>query len=68
MSRTVAKDSINLETYKEQMKNVYTTSVVQSTLDEAPDAYKPAQEIIENIKDTADVIHKLKPVYNFKAK
>lgn len=68
MSRTVAKEKIDMEVYKNQMKDVYTTSVVKSTLDEAPDAYKPAQEIIENIKDTADVIHKLKPVYNFKAK
>lgn len=68
MSRTQAKANIDMDVYKEQMKDVYTTSVTQSTLDEAPDAYKPANEIIENIKDTVEIIHMLKPVYNFKAK
>lgn len=68
MSRTQAKANIDMDVYKEQMKDVYTTSVVQSTLDEAPDAYKPAQEIIENIKNTAEIVHRLTPVYNFKAK
>lgn len=68
MSRTQAKASIDMETYQEQMKDIYTTSVVESTLDEAPDAYKSADEIIENIKDTATILHHLKPVYNFKAK
>ena len=67
-SRSQAKKDIKMETYSEQMKDVYTTSVTQSTLDEAPDAYKPANEIIENIKDTVEIIHVLKPVYNFKAK
>ena len=67
-SRSQAKKDIKMETYSEQMKDVYTTSVTQSTLDEAPDAYKPANEIIENIKDTVEIIHILKPVYNFKAK
>lgn len=68
MSRTQAKESINMDTYKDQMKDIYTTSVVESTLDEAPDAYKSADEIIENIKGTAKILHHLKPVYNFKAK
>lgn len=67
-SRSQAKKDIKMETYTEQMKDIYTTSVTQSTLDEAPDAYKPANEIIENIKDTVEIIHVLKPVYNFKAK
>lgn len=68
MSRSKAREAIDLETFKEQMKDVYSTSVVESTVDEAPDAYKPAQSIIDNIKDTADIVHIVKPIYNFKAK
>ena len=49
------------------MKNIYTSSINESTLDEAPDAYKPANEIKSLIGDTVEIIHHLKPVYNFKA-
>ena len=67
LSRGKAKEQISLEEFKESMKDVYTTSVGLSTLDEAPQAYKPMEEIIENIKDTIDIIEILKPVYNFKS-
>ncbi len=66
-SRTKAKEVISLDSYKETMKDIYTTSVGQSTLDEAPDAYKPMDEIINNIGDTVEVLDILKPIYNFKA-
>ena len=39
----------------------------RSTLDEAPFAYKPMEEIVANISDTADIIRTIKPLYNFKA-
>jgi len=67
MSRTKAKAQLNMKDFKEQMEDVYTTSVCKATLDEAPDAYKPMQEIIDNIGDTVRVIDILKPIYNFKA-
>ena len=67
MSRTVAKENVALEEFKESMKGIYSTSVNQSTLDEAPSAYKPMEEILENIKDTVDVIDIIKPIYNYKA-
>lgn len=66
MSRSEAKDNISMEEYQECMKGIYTTSVCPSTLDEAPMAYKPMQEIIDNIQDTVEVIDIIKPVYNFK--
>lgn len=56
-----------MEEFKESMEGIYSTSVVESTIDEAPMVYKPIEEIMENIKDTVDVIAILKPVYNFKA-
>lgn len=67
MSRGQAKRELSIEDFKEQMSSVYTTSVMESTLDEAPEAYKPAESILENIKDTVEVLHIVKPVYNFKA-
>ena len=50
------------------MKDVYTTSICESTLDEAPMAYKPIEEIIECIKPTVAVLKQIRPIYNFKAK
>ncbi len=67
MSRRKAKERLSLPEFKKQMKGIYSTSVVKSTLDEAPDAYKPVGEIMSMIKETVDVVDKIKPVYNFKA-
>ena len=49
------------------MKGIYTTSVNESTLDEAPMAYKSLGDIIDVIQESVDVIEILKPIYNFKA-
>lgn len=67
MSRSKAKEMLNLEDFKETMSTVYSSSVKQSTLDEAPMAYKPMDEIVENVKETVEILDILKPIYNFKA-
>lgn len=67
MSRNKAKESISLEDFEKSMDGIYTTSVNQSTIDESPMAYKPMEEIVENIKDTVDILKIIKPIYNFKA-
>ena len=67
MSRTKAKNTLTLEEYQETMKGVYTTSVNENTLDEAPMAYKSLEDIIDVIRESVDVIDIMKPVYNFKA-
>lgn len=67
MSRTKAKENIRMDDFKASMKGIYTTSVNIKTLDEAPFAYKPYQEILDNVRDTVEVVKRLKPVYNFKA-
>lgn len=67
MSRSAAKQSITLSQYKKSMKGIYSSTVNQSTLDESPFAYKPMEEIISNITDTAEIVKIIKPVYNFKA-
>ena len=67
MSRTKAKEILDLEAYKKTMEGIYTTSVNESTLDEAPMAYKALEDIIDVIADSVDIIDILKPIYNFKA-
>ncbi len=67
MSRTTARKNLNLEEYKKTMEGIYTTSVNESTLDEAPMAYKSLEDIIDVIKESVDIIEIMKPIYNFKA-
>ena len=67
MSRKAAREKLDLEAYRETMKGVYTTSVNESTLDEAPMAYKSLADIIDVIRDSVDIIDVMRPVYNFKA-
>lgn len=68
MSRTQAKKTYKLDEFKKSMEGIYTSSVVEETIDEAPFVYKPMQEIINNIKDTVEIERIIKPIYNFKAK
>lgn len=67
MSRSAAKDNINMKDFIESMKGIHTSSVCQSTIDESPMAYKPIEEIFDNIQDTIEVLDIIKPIYNFKA-
>lgn len=67
MSRGKAKETFNLKEFQESMKGIYTTSVKESTIDEAPFVYKDMKEIIDNIQDTVEIQKIIKPIYNFKA-
>ena len=67
MSRSQAKQMVDLKDFQETMKGIYSTSVCESTLDESPFAYKSLNDITENITDTADIIKRIIPVYNYKA-
>ena len=67
MSRSKAKESLDLEAYKATMAGIYSTSINLSTLDEAPMAYKSLDDIVDVIRDTVDILDIMKPVYNFKA-
>ncbi len=67
MSRTKAKANLSMEEYRETMKGIYTTSINENTLDEAPMAYKSLEDIIDVIRESVDVIDVMKPIYNFKA-
>ena len=67
MGRMEAKRRLSMSEYTEQMEGIFTTTANESTLDEAPMAYKPMQEILDNIQDTVDVIDIIKPIYNYKS-
>jgi hypothetical protein len=67
MSRSKAKELLDMEEYQESMSGIYTTSVSRETIDEAPQAYKPMDEIIRAVADTVEIEDIIKPIYNFKA-
>jgi RNA-splicing ligase RtcB len=69
MSRSKAKSTIRLEDFQKRMKDagVWSSCVGKSTLDEAPQAYKKADKIVEYLQETVDVKVRMFPVYNFKA-
>ena len=67
MSRAGARKALSMEEYKKQMEGIYTTSVNEDTLDEAPMAYKSLEDIIGVIGESVEIIEVLKPIYNFKA-
>ncbi|MBQ2954119.1 MAG: RtcB family protein [Clostridia bacterium] len=67
MSRTRAVATLSMEQYRQEMAGIYTTSVAESTLDESPMAYKPLEEIVQQIGPTAEIVCRIVPVYNFKA-
>ena len=68
LSRSKAKELLDMEDFKASMDGIYTTSICESTIDEAPMVYKPMEEIIECIQPTVDIVNVIKPIYNFKAK
>src|SRR5699024_6128076 len=68
LSRRKGRENLNVSDFKQQMSSVWTTSVGEETIDEAPGEYKNIKDIVNYIGDTVDIKQHLKPVYNFKAK
>lgn len=67
LSRSEARDVLSVEEFYKSMKNIFTTSISEATLDESPMAYKPMEEILDKIGDTVIMERIIKPIYNFKA-
>lgn len=67
MSRTQAKSELKLTDFEKAMEGIWSNSVSNKTLDEAPFVYKDINEIINNTKDTIKIVEKLKVLYNYKA-
>ena len=67
MSRAQAFQQLSMEAFNDSMKGIYSETVSEQTIDESPMVYKPAEEIIANIRDSADISCVIRPVFNFKA-
>lgn len=67
MSRSAAFERLTMEEYEAEMAGIYSTCVVPDTLDESPMVYKSMDEIVENIEPAAEILCRIKPIYNFKA-
>ena len=67
MKREDVKNSFTVSSFKSEMKGIYTSCIGKDTLDEAPFAYRPIDEITEVISDTVTINKIIRPVYNFKA-
>lgn len=67
MSRKKARQELDMDEYRRTMQGIYTTSLSESTIDEAPMAYKSIGEIIDVIRDSVDIFDIMNPIYNFKA-
>lgn len=68
MSRAQAFKSVQMDEFKKSMEGIYTTSVCEGTLDEAPMVYKSADIIRKDIQPTVEIVKVIKPLWNFKAK
>ena len=51
MSRTKAREMLSMEDYRAAMEGIYTTSVNEATIDEAPFAYKSIEDILDVIQE-----------------
>lgn len=67
MSRARARAELDMAEFRDSMNGIYTTSVDESTIDEAPDAYKAMKDILPAIEPTVEVVERTIPVYNYKA-
>ena len=67
MSRKAAFHDLSMDEFRKEMEGIYTTCVVPDTLDESPMAYKSMDEIVSQIGPTAEIVERIRPIYNFKA-
>ena len=67
LSRGKAKELLNVEDFKEDMKGIWTSCISKDTLDESPRTYKDKEEVLKHISETVEIDVLVRPVYNFKA-
>lgn len=67
MSRREAREKINLKEFEKSMNGIYSSSICNACIDEAPGVYKRPEEIIIGIQDTVKILEIIKPVLSIKA-
>jgi RNA-splicing ligase RtcB len=66
-SRSESRKRFDVGDFEKIMSGIWSSCIGPDTLDEAPFAYKDAEQIKRLIEPTAEIIRILKPIYNFKA-
>lgn len=66
MSRSEARKVLTVEDMSEAMGTVYSGSISQDTIDEAPQVYKDAETILNEIENLVEVEGIIAPYYSFK--
>ena len=67
MSRRQATDTIDFDEWKyDMLQSDIKAKIERSTIDEAPEAYKPINQVMEDQKDLVEVITEVKPLINIK--
>ena len=67
LKREDARKSFTVSSFKKEMRGIYSSCIAKGTLDEAPFAYRPMEEIRRALAPTVRVDRVLTPLYNFKA-
>jgi RNA-splicing ligase RtcB len=67
MGRNDAHKRLDLADFQEDMKYVWSSCVSEETLDESPRVYKNPSTILSVLSESVEVVHTIKPIYNFKA-
>ena len=69
MSRSRAFRDLSASAFARQMSDagVFTNNDPQEVLDEAPGAYKPEDEIMALLPETAEILEHVRPLHNIKA-
>lgn len=67
LGRKEAQRTLNMENFAESMQGI-TALVEAGTLDEAPGAYKNIEEVMELQSDLVEVVARVRPIINIKAK
>ena len=67
MKREDVKKTFTVSAFRSEMKGIYSSCIGKETLDEAPFAYRPMEEIREAIGETVRIGQVIRPVYSFKA-
>ena len=67
LSRKTAYKTLSMDEFRKEMEGIYSTCVVESTIDESPMAYKSLDDILPMLEGTCDELKHIRPIYSFKA-
>ena len=66
LSRKAACSTLSMDEFRKEMEGIYSTCVVESTIDESPMAYKSLDDILPMLEGTCVILKHIRPIYSFK--